>query len=116
MTVTFDMPRSVDRWDERLEAEFDCPPPKFPKRRFPAAPLLARFGNSELALAHAANVHERTVERWLTKGLRYRDADIYCTRAGETPSHVWLDWHLSDDEYAEQQAARQEAEAATVAA
>jgi hypothetical protein len=64
----------------------------------PLAPLLHRFGDNTEALAKAAGVSRRTVQRWCERGLPYLKADRVCIRLDEMPEHVWLDWHLDDDE------------------
>jgi hypothetical protein len=67
----------------------------------PLEPLLHRFGDNTDALAKAAGVSQRTVQRWCHEGLPYVKADRVCCRVNEQPSHVWLDWHLDDDEIGE---------------
>lgn len=66
----------------------------------PLGPLLSRFGGNTAALAKAAGVSRRTVQRWSEDGLPYLKADRMCVKVKECPPHVWLDWHLDDDEIA----------------
>jgi len=67
----------------------------------PVQPLLHRFGDNTDALAKAAGVSRRTVQRWCEHGLSYLKADRVCIKVNEMPEHVWLDWHLDDDEIGE---------------
>lgn len=72
------------------------PAPPLPQRRMPLEPLLDRFGGNTFALAKAAGVHVRTVQRWAEEGLPFLKADRICSRVNEFPCHVWLDW--TDDD------------------
>lgn len=64
----------------------------------PLEPLLHRFGDNTKALADAAGVSRRTVQRWIEDGLPYIKADRICCKVKECPPHVWLDWHLDDED------------------
>lgn len=76
---------------------FEAPPPPLPRRRFPMEPLLARFGGNTEALAKAAGVSQRSIQRWTRQGgLTYLRADRLCCKVHEIAPHVWLDWHLDD--------------------
>jgi hypothetical protein len=66
----------------------------------PLGPLLRRFGDNTDALAKAAGVSQRTVQRWCREGLPYIKADRVCCKVNEIPPHVWLDWDLNDAEIA----------------
>jgi hypothetical protein len=66
----------------------------------PLEPLLRRFNHNTDALARAAGVSRRTVQRWHDNGLPYLKADRVCCKVNECPPHVWLDWDLDDAEVA----------------
>lgn len=67
----------------------------------PLGPLLHRFNDNTAALAKAAGVSRRTVQRWCEHGLPYLKADRVCVKVKECPPHVWLDWHLDDADIAQ---------------
>jgi hypothetical protein len=73
-------------------------PSGLPARYLPVEPLLRRFGGDTGALACAARVSRRQVQRWVETGLRFDKADKVCIAAGETPCVVWPEFHDFDDD------------------
>lgn len=93
-TTTIYAEPETDRFAELYDALLPIPP--LPSRSMPLAPLLARFGDDTAALAKAAGVSRRQVQRWAKAGLPYLKADRVCCKVNEFPAHVWLDW--ADDD------------------
>jgi lambda repressor-like predicted transcriptional regulator len=64
-----------------------------PTGRLPLAPLLAHFDGSIQALARAARVHLRTIQRYHAEGVTYLQADeLACGALGIHPISVWPEW------------------------
>ena len=69
-----------------------------PERLLPAEPLLLVLGMSSLrTLADKLDVNVRTVQRYLSSGLTFDQADRIACALGMHPLEIWHDWCVNDD-------------------
>jgi len=60
-----------------------------PVSRLPLEPVLRAWGSDVGGLASAANVHRRTVQRWLEEGVTFNLADELAVLVGRHPIELW---------------------------